>query len=67
MEKKRELMKKTLHYTGLFLLCFVIQWFWFTQIMTKSQKTPPEMLLTSVVFIVIVVLLDLVPKKRINK
>ncbi|MCQ2009219.1 MAG: hypothetical protein ABF629_15190 [Sporolactobacillus sp.] len=57
-------MKKILYYAGLFIACFAIQWFWYTQIMTKSNKTPLDMLLASFVFIVIVILLDFVSVKR---
>ncbi|MCO7125073.1 hypothetical protein NIE88_04700 [Sporolactobacillus shoreicorticis] len=57
-------MKKLLYYAGLFVACFAIQWYWYTQIMTKANKTMLDMLLASIVFIVIVVLLDYVSGKR---
>ncbi|MDN3956453.1 hypothetical protein [Sporolactobacillus laevolacticus] len=57
-------MKKIYYYVGLFVLSYVIQWFWYTQIMTKSNKTPLDMLLSSVVFIAILFFLDLGAKIR---
>ncbi|SFG52589.1 hypothetical protein [Sporolactobacillus nakayamae] len=60
-------MKKLLYYAGLFVACFVIQWFWYAQIKTNSNKSLLDMLLTSVVFAVIVFLLDFLSKKRTRK
>jgi hypothetical protein len=60
-------MKKVLYYAGLFVACFFIQWFWYAQIMTKSNKSPVDMLLTSFIFIVVVILLDFASKRRTRK
>ncbi|MDD9148123.1 hypothetical protein OYT88_06120 [Sporolactobacillus sp. CQH2019] len=60
------MIKKVLNYVGLFIAIFAAQWIWFTYIKPDKTKTLLELILSSVVFIVVFLLLDLVPKKRIK-
>ncbi|RYL95761.1 hypothetical protein EWI07_00870 [Sporolactobacillus sp. THM7-4] len=57
-------MKRVLKYLGLFAACFAVQFIWFTYIMPKKDATLLDMLLGSVLFIIILMILDFAPKKR---
>lgn len=60
-------MKKVLYYAGLFVASFVVQWVWYSQFAAQSKKTPLDMLLTSFVFLVILILLDLISPCRMRR
>ncbi|GGL54002.1 hypothetical protein [Sporolactobacillus putidus] len=57
---------KTLNYLGLFIAFFAAQWIWFTYIMPDKNKTPLDLILSSVVFIIVFLFLDILPKKTIK-
>ncbi|WP_167815198.1 hypothetical protein [Sporolactobacillus shoreae] len=57
-------MKKTLRYLIFFAASFVIQWIWYTMVTPGTHKSLLNMLLASLVFVFILFILDLVPKKR---
>lgn len=59
-------MRKVIYYVGLFLASLAVQWLWFSYIMPRPDKSLQDMLLASVVFVVVLALLDLVPKRRIK-
>ncbi|WP_353947507.1 hypothetical protein ABNN70_08180 [Sporolactobacillus sp. Y61] len=59
-------MKKFISYAGLFAASLIIQWLWFTYMMPRPDKSLMDMLLASVVFIVILMLLDLAQHRRMK-
>ncbi|BBN98292.1 hypothetical protein [Sporolactobacillus terrae] len=60
-------MKKVLYYAGLFVASFVVQWVWYHQFAAQFNKTPLDMLLASVAFLVILILLDLISPRRMRR
>ncbi|WP_018962248.1 hypothetical protein [Sporolactobacillus vineae] len=57
-------MKKVLRYIAFFIGAFLVQWIWYTLVTPGKPYSFLQLLMTSVVFVVILYLLDLMPKKR---
>ncbi|WP_157800200.1 hypothetical protein [Sporolactobacillus pectinivorans] len=57
-------MKKAMRYLIFFVASLLIQWVWYAVVSPGAHKSLLDMLLASLVFIFILFMLDLVPRRR---